>query len=106
MNKIENSRILITGGMGLVGSTIADQLLEQNPEEIILLDNKLRGHPRNMEKALATGKARFVEGDTRDFELMESLVKDCDYVIHMAALRITRCAENPLEASRLWPAHR
>ncbi|WP_319468432.1 NAD-dependent epimerase/dehydratase family protein [uncultured Pseudodesulfovibrio sp.] len=98
MNKIENSRILITGGMGLVGSTIADQLLEQNPEEIILLDNKLRGHPRNMENALATGKVRFVEGDTRDFELMDSLVKGCDYVIHMAALRITRCAENPLEA--------
>jgi len=98
MNKIENSRVLITGGMGLVGSTIADQLLEHNPEEIILLDNCLRGHPRNMEKALASGKARFVEGDTRDSELMNSLVDGVDYVIHMAALRITRCAENPREA--------
>ena len=98
MYSIKNSKILITGGMGLVGSTIADQLIEQDPAEIILLDNKLRGHPRNMEKALASGKARFVEGDTRDFDLMDSLIKDVDYVIHMAALRITRCAENPREA--------
>lgn len=29
---------------------------------------------------------------------MDSLIKDADYVIHMAALRITRCAENPREA--------
>jgi len=98
MNTIKDSKILITGGMGLVGSTIADQLLEQDPAEIILLDNCLRGHPRNMEQALASGKARFVEGDTRDTELMTSLIKEVDYVIHMAALRITRCAENPMEA--------
>lgn len=98
MNTIKDAKILITGGMGLVGSTIADQLIEQDPAEIILLDNKLRGHPRNMQAALASGKARFVEGDTRDFELMDSLIKDVDYVIHMAALRITRCAENPREA--------
>lgn len=98
MYPIKNSKILITGGMGLVGSTIADQLLKQSPAEIILLDNKLRGHPRNMESALASGKVRFVEGDTRDLELMDSLIKDVDYVIHMAALRITRCAENPREA--------
>ena len=98
MNTIKGSKILITGGMGLVGSTIADQLLEQDPAEIILLDNKLRGHPRNMEQALATGKVRFVEGDTRDLELMDTLIAEVDYVIHMAALRITRCAENPREA--------
>lgn len=98
MNTIEDSKIVITGGMGLVGSTIADQLLEQNPREIILLDNKLRGHPRNMERALASGRARFVEGDTRDVALMDSLIDGADYVIHMAALRITRCAENPREA--------
>jgi len=98
MNTIKDSKILITGGMGLIGSTISDQLLEQDPAEIILLDNKLRGHPRNMEAALATGKVRFIEGDTRDTELMDSLIKGVDYVIHMAALRITRCAENPREA--------
>lgn len=98
MNTIKGAKILITGGMGLVGSTIADQLIEQDPTEVVLLDNCLRGHPRNMEKAIASGKARFIEGDTRDTELMDSLIKDVDYVIHMAALRITRCAENPKEA--------
>jgi UDP-glucose 4-epimerase len=58
----------------------------------------LRGSRRNVEDALGSGRARLVEGDIRDRALLDRLLPGIDYVFHMAALRITRCAENPREA--------
>jgi UDP-glucose 4-epimerase len=99
VNDLSGSRILITGGAGFVGSHIADQLIAQEGvAEVILLDNMLRGSRRNAEGALQTGRARLVEGDIRDRALLDELYPGVDYVFHMAALRITRCAENPREA--------
>jgi UDP-glucose 4-epimerase len=98
MNELNGSRILITGGAGFVGSHIADQLIQEGAHEVVLLDNMLRGSRRNIEDALRSGRARLVEGDIRDRALLEQLFPGVDYVFHMAALRITRCAENPREA--------
>lgn len=99
MNDLGGSRILITGGAGFVGSHIADQLIEQEGvREVILLDNMLRGSRRNIEQALASGRAQLVEGDIRDRALVDRLFSGVDFVFHMAALRITRCAEHPREA--------
>ena len=39
-----------------------------------------------------------MEGDIRNEELVEKLISNADYVFHLAALRITRCAENQKEA--------
>jgi len=58
----------------------------------------LRGSYRNIEAAMASGKVKFVEGDIRDRDLLDRLCDGVDYCFHMAALRITRCAENPCEA--------
>ena len=99
MNDLKDSRILITGGAGFVGSHIADQLIAgEGVREVVLLDNLLRGSRRNVDGALRSGRARLVEGDIRDRALLEELMPGVDYVFHMAALRITRCAENPREA--------
>lgn len=98
MTELDGSRILITGGAGFVGSHLADQLVGEGVAEVILLDNLLRGSRRNIEDALRSGRARLVEGDIRDRALLDSLLPGIDYVFHMAALRITRCAENPREA--------
>ena len=99
MNDLGGSRILITGGAGFIGSHIADLLIEQEGvRELILLDNMLRGSRRNIERTLASGRTQLVEGDIRDRALVDRLVSGVDYVFHMAALRITRCAEHPREA--------
>jgi len=95
---LAGARVLITGGAGFVGSHIADLLVDEGVEEVLLLDNLLRGSRRNVERAIGSGRARLVEGDIRDRALLDRLLPGVDYVFHMAALRITRCAENPREA--------
>ena len=99
MHDLQGSRVLITGGAGFIGSHIADQLLAgEGVREVVLLDNMLRGIPRNVQDALRSGRARLIEGDIRDRALVDQLLAGADYCFHMAALRITRCAENPREA--------
>jgi UDP-glucose 4-epimerase len=98
MNPIQGTKILITGGAGFVGSTTADQLLEQGAAEVRILDNFIRGTRRNLDKAASLGGLTLIHGDIRDAETVDAAVKGVDYIFHMAALRITRCAEAPKEA--------
>jgi UDP-glucose 4-epimerase len=96
--KIEGKRFLITGGAGLMGSHITDRLLAKGASEIILLDNFVRGSMHNIDEALKDKRVRLVKGDIRDLDLLRDLATEVDGLFHMAALRITACAENPQEA--------
>jgi UDP-glucose 4-epimerase len=92
---IRGERALITGGAGAVGSNIADQLVRAGAEEIVVLDNFVRGRRENLTWALANGPVKLVEGDIRDRELVAELTRGIDVVFHQAALRITQCAAEP-----------
>jgi UDP-glucose 4-epimerase len=57
--RIDGSRILVTGGCGLIGSTTIDLLLhDHRPERIVILDNLVRGSLVNVEQALADRACR------------------------------------------------
>jgi UDP-glucose 4-epimerase len=92
---MQNSRVLITGGAGLVGSHIADLLVKEEAAEIIILDNFTRGQQKNLAWAQANGPLVIVDGDIRDQELLANLMQGVDFVFHQAAIRITQCAEDP-----------
>lgn len=92
---MQNSRVLITGGAGLVGSHIADLLLQEGVAEIIVLDNFTRGQRSNLAKAQTQGPLVIVEGDIRDRQLLADIMQGVDVVFHQAAIRITQCAEEP-----------
>lgn len=94
-NKIYNSTILITGGAGFIGSYVVEELLKSNPSRIIILDNLIRGSYDNMQSFLSNPVVEFIEGDIRDFALLEKCILGVDFVFHMAALRINACAANP-----------
>jgi UDP-glucose 4-epimerase len=87
--------VLITGGAGLVGSTIADQLLEHDPAEIRVLDNFTRGRLANLASAIERGPVVVVEGDVRDPDAVNRAMSGVDLVFHQAAIRITQCVEEP-----------
>jgi UDP-glucose 4-epimerase len=92
---MRGERAFITGGGGAVGSNIADQLVQAGAQEIIVLDNFVRGRRENLAWALANGPVKLVEGDIRDRELVAELTRGIDVVFHQAALRITQCAAEP-----------
>src|SRR5271166_3269994 len=93
--KLAGQRALITGGAGAVGSNIADQLVRAGAQEVVVLDNFVRGRRENLAWALANGPVRLVEGDIRDRALVGELTAGMDIVFHQAALRITHCAQEP-----------
>jgi len=88
-------RALITGGAGLIGSHIADGLVADGCEEIVVLDNFTRGRHENLEPAMSSDRVRLVEGDIRDAQAVREAMKGIDIVFHEAAIRITQCAEDP-----------
>ena len=93
------SRFLITGGAGLIGSHIADLLVQEkrnfNCREIVVFDNFVRGRHENLEWAVANGPVTIIEGDIRDGERLVRAMEGIDVVFHQAAIRITQCAEEP-----------
>jgi UDP-glucose 4-epimerase len=92
---LAGDRILVTGGAGMIGSTIVDQLVERGAGEIVVLDNFTRGRRQNLEWAEANGNLTVVAGDIRDRALVAEIIAGIDVVFHQAALRITRCADEP-----------
>ena len=92
---MSHKRALITGGAGLIGSHIADRLVTEGFDEIVVLDNFTRGRVQNLTNAMASGKVTIVEGDIRDLELVRRAMDGIDIVFHEAAIRITHCAESP-----------
>jgi UDP-glucose 4-epimerase len=76
-------KVLVTGGAGYIGSVVANQLLQEDHETVVL-DNLSKGH----ESAIPEG-ARFVRGDLLDAEgARDSLAEGFDGVLHFAALSL------------------
>jgi UDP-glucose 4-epimerase len=92
---VTGERVLITGGAGLIGSHIADEMVRSGASEIVVLDNHSRGRRENLHQAMASGRVRIVEGDVRDLQAVARAMEGMNLVFHQAAIRITQCAEEP-----------
>ncbi len=79
---MKGKRILITGGAGLIGSHIAELAVPEQPAEILVLDNFVRGRRDNLAVAMAGFPVRVVEGDIRDTALLKRLMDGIDIVFH------------------------
>ncbi|BCJ49730.1 NAD-dependent epimerase [Actinoplanes sp. NBRC 14428] len=99
--EIEGSRALVTGGAGTIGSHVVDELIRGGAAEVVVLDNFVRGRRENLAWATANGPVRLVEGDIRDRELVRAETAGKDLVFHLAAIRITQCAEEPRLANEV-----
>ena len=73
---LRGERALVTGGAGTIGSHLVDQLVQAGAEEVVVLDNFVRGRRENLRRALASGSVRVVEGDIRDARLVSRLMRD------------------------------
>ncbi|WP_312887051.1 NAD-dependent epimerase/dehydratase family protein [Actinocrinis puniceicyclus] len=94
-------RVLVTGGAGTIGSNLVDLLVREGAEEIRVLDDFTRGRRENLAWATANGPVRIVEGDIRDAKLVHEVTQGTDLVFHLAAIRITQCAQEPRLANEV-----
>jgi UDP-glucose 4-epimerase len=98
---LRGSRALVTGGAGTIGSHVVDRLLDAGCASVVVLDNFVRGRRANLAAALPGGRVEIVEGDIRDRGLLAELTRGADVVFHLAAIRITQCAEEPRLANEV-----
>ena len=89
-------RAFITGGAGFIGSHLADALIARG-DTVTILDNMSTGSKKNI--AHLEGKITIHEGDIRDKDLVDTLVKESDTVFHMAAaLGVKNIMEHTIES--------
>ncbi len=94
--KIENSRVLVTGGAGFIGSNLIDDLLKQE-NEVVCLDNFSNGKRENIEHLKGNASFRLIEGDIRSLETCHQVCDGIDYVLHQAALgSVPRSIKDPI----------
>jgi GDP-mannose 4,6-dehydratase len=79
---MKNKKVLVTGGCGFIGSTLVRQLISKG-YYVTILDNFSIGLLDNIPNG--NKSLRIVAGDIRDFEMASALIKEEDYVIHLAA---------------------
>ncbi|MGX8694042.1 NAD-dependent epimerase/dehydratase family protein [Methanobrevibacter sp.] len=79
---MKNKNILITGGLGFIGSHIADELIDNN--KITIVDNLSTGALKNL-KNPEHENLKIVIEDLSNANLDE-LLKDIDYIFHLAAM--------------------
>ena len=88
-------KAVITGGSGFIGSHLADFLIDSD-YEVVVVDNLSIGRLKNISHLLEHSKFTFLQADITDFDAIEIVFKDADWVFHLAALAdIVPSIENP-----------
>ncbi|MCC6748444.1 MAG: SDR family oxidoreductase [Deltaproteobacteria bacterium] len=89
-------KVLVTGGAGFIGSHLAERLVGDG-HEVVVLDNLSSGHRANL--ASVERRLRFVEGDIRDAARLSELATGCELVFHQAAIvSVPYSVEHPQES--------
>lgn len=101
MSKIKNSKVLVTGGAGFIGSNLIEVLLEQD-DKVVCLDNFLTGKRENIEAFSNNPDFKMLEGDIRDYAVCRLACEGVDYVLHQAALgSVPRSIEDPMSSAEI-----
>ena len=89
-------RYLITGGAGFIGSHLAESLISRG-DQVVIFDNLSTGSKSNL--AVISEKVKFEQGNILDKAVIDKLVAESDYVVHLAAaLGVFNIVNKPLES--------
>lgn len=92
-------KYLITGGAGFIGSHLAESLIARG-DQVIVLDNLSTGSEKNLAGIFKSIK--FVDGNILNHLLVDELVKECDFIIHLAAsLGVFKIVNKSLESIKV-----
>ena len=89
-------KYLVTGGAGFIGSHLTEQLIARG-DQVVILDDLSTGLSDNL--STIKNKIEFEQGNILDKSLVEKLVSNSDYVVHLAAaLGVLNIVNKPLES--------
>jgi len=93
--KLAEKTILITGGAGFIGSHLVERCLKEKMN-VKVIDNLFSGKKENLSNVI--NEIEFIKADIRNKKAVEKAVKDCDFILHEAALRSVRISvKKPFE---------
>ena len=97
---INNSKVLVIGGAGFIGSFVVSELLKTNVGKVVIYDNFARGKASNISNSMADPRCEIYPngGDVRDVDTLSDAMQGCDGVIHLAAMWLLHCKDFPRTA--------
>jgi len=100
MSSIKNSKILVIGGAGFIGSHLVAELLKSEVKEVIIYDNFSRGKIEYIKDSLNDSRCKVfpLGGDIRDIDILNKAMQGIDYVFHLAAMWLLHCKDFPRTA--------
>ncbi len=99
--KITNSKVLVTGGAGFIGSNLCESLLENN-NEVICLDNFSTGRMENIQSFLENKNFTLITGDIRNLDDCHKAMRGVQIVLSQAALgSVPRSINDPITTNEV-----
>lgn len=98
--EIKNSKILVIGGAGFIGSFVVAELLKEDVAEVVVYDNFARGKKEYLSESLADPRCTIfpIGGDIRETDILNTAMKGMDYVICLSAMWLLHCKDFPRTA--------
>jgi len=96
---LSDSRVLVTGGAGFIGSNLVESLLYSG-NYVVCLDNFSTGKRENLKAFIDNSNFKLIEGDIRNYDDCVSAVENIDIVFHEAALgSVPRSIKDPVTST-------
>jgi len=96
---LRDSRVLVSGGAGFIGSNLVESLLLSG-NYVVCLDNFSTGKRENLKTFADNPNFKLIEGDIRNYNDCLKAVEKVDIVFHQAALgSVPRSIQDPVSTT-------
>ena len=97
---LQNSKCLVIGGAGFIGSYVVAELLKHDVAEVVVYDNYARGKKEYLTDSLKDLRCSIfpIGGDIREIDILNEAMKGKDYVFCLAAMWLLHCKDFPRTA--------
>jgi len=96
---LRDSKVLVTGGAGFIGSNLVESFLLSG-NSVVCLDNFSTGKRENLRAFTNNPKFKLIEGDIRNYDDCLKALENTDIVFHQAALgSVPRSIKDPVSST-------
>lgn len=100
MNSLKDSKVLVIGGAGFIGSFVVSELLKEDVAEVVVYDNFARGKREYLDEQLKDKRCTIypIGGDVRETDILNKAMEGKDYIVCLAAMWLLHCKDFPRTA--------